>query len=103
MSAENEDTEGRLARRLNVVPRPVPGERIVLELTERGLQGPGSVDLHCGTCDTRLAAGLPDERIELLRGALVSHALRRGAGRIAGASQPVLLKCPVCGAYNEVR
>lgn len=92
----------RVAMRLKVIARPKPGSRIVMELEERGLRGPGKVDLRCGTCDTVVAAGLPDARIDLLRSALVAHALRRGAGRIRGAAQPVVLKCPVCGAYNEV-
>ena len=92
---------GRVVRRLQVIPRPEPGTRIVLELEEGGLRGPGSVDLHCGTCDSELASGLPDERVEMLRSALVAHALRRGAGRISGSTQPVVLKCPTCGAYNE--
>jgi len=102
MTSDSEERKRRVSRRLTVVSRPDPGQRIVIELTEQGLQGPGHVDLHCGTCDAVVAAGLPDERVDLLRSALVTHALRRGAGRVAGAAQPVVLRCPVCGAYNEV-
>ena len=98
---KREERGDRVSVWLRVIARPDPGSRIVMEIDERGLRGPGRVDLRCGTCDTVLAAGLPDARIELLRSALVAHALRRGAGRIRGAAQPVVLKCPVCGAYNE--
>ncbi len=102
MEGQKPPGAGRVIRRLEVIPRPEPGTRIVLELEEPGLRGAGKVDLRCGTCDSTLASGLPNERVDLLRSALVAHALRRGAGRIAGAAQPVVLKCPVCGAYNEV-
>lgn len=92
----------RTRRRLSVVPQPAEGTRIVLDLRPGGLQGPGSVDLVCGLCDEPLARGLPDARFDKLRAAVISMALRRGGARVSGEREPLILRCPVCRAYNEL-
>lgn len=91
--------------RLTVIPEPEPRTCIVLNVDERGLQGDGSIDLLCGVCDRVLAGGLPSERLEKFRAAIIEEHLRRGGARVtgpAGADRPLVLRCPTCGAFNAV-
>ncbi len=89
-------------RRLTVIAKPEPGSRLILTLAEGGLRGAGPIDLVCGLCDGVLAAGVPDEQLHKLRAAVVERYLRRGGARVSGPDTGLVLKCPSCGAYNEV-
>lgn len=89
-------------KRLRVITEPEPRTRIVLVLTGEGLRGPGSLDLVCGVCEAVLAGGVPDERVEKLRSAVIERYARQGGVRISGSRDPLVIRCPVCGAYNEL-
>ena len=89
-------------RSLKVIPKPDPETHLVLEIAEAGLKGDGPVDIVCGECQRTLAAGLPDERLELFRAAVVDHYLRRGGVGVSRRDQPLVLRCPNCHAYNQV-
>ena len=88
-------------KRLRVIPQPEPRTRIVLVVSDDGLRGEGDLDLLCGVCDETLAAGVPDERLERFRSAVVEEYARRGGVRISGGERALVLRCPTCGAYNE--
>ncbi len=88
-------------RRLKVIPQPQPETRLVMEVAAGGLKGDGPLDLLCGVCDEVLAAGVPDGQLRKLRGAVVRQLLRKGGVGVSGAKEPVVFKCPSCGAYNE--
>jgi DNA-directed RNA polymerase subunit RPC12/RpoP len=66
--------------RLKVIPTPEPGTRATIVSPSAPLiKGPGTDDYICGNCEKILIAGLP-----------------------AGKSfKSTVLKCPVCGAFNE--
>lgn len=90
---------------LRVIPRPDPETRIVLTLSEGGLKGSGDLHLACGVCDETLAAGVPDDRFDRFRSAVIERYLRAGQARVrgpAGEDAPLVLRCPTCGAYNEL-
>ena len=87
---------------LTVIPKPEPDTRLVLTLAQGGLKGDGAIDLACGGCQEVLAAGLPDARLAKLRAAVVDRLLRAGGAAVTGGKKELVLKCPSCGAYNEV-
>ncbi len=91
-------------RRLTVIPKPGPDSgRLVLNVGEGGLKGDGPLDLVCGVCDEVLAAGVPDDQLHNLRAALERKLLSQGGVGVSGPKEELILKCPSCGAYNEVR
>ncbi len=66
-----------------IIPPPPEGEVVLIAAAE-GFKGPffednGPIDLECGRCTNCLATGLHPEQI-----------------------QNIVLRCPVCGAYNAV-
>ncbi len=67
--------------KLEVVPKPKEGTRIVLKLLATpGFSGEGDYDLLCGSCEKVLA-----EKI------------------VYGHLQEVVLHCPKCDTHNEVQ
>jgi len=68
--------------KLNIVPKPLPNTRTVLEFS-KDFQGPffrgeGDIDYICGNCGYVLAEGLKEGQI-----------------------RNIVVHCPKCGMYNE--
>lgn len=91
-----------MKRRLKVVPQPPPGsERLVIRVTDAGMRGDGPLDLLCGVCDQVLAAGVPDGNLSHFRAALIDQLIAGGAVGVRAPKEPLILRCPACGGYNE--